>query len=52
MTSTINCYRGEVKIYDSVYIIPYAEGHQIVKNIFTQPESFRQNAEAAAERSC
>ena len=34
VASTINCYRGEVKIYDSVYTIPDAEVRRIVKNIF------------------
>ena len=34
MASTINCYRGEAKIYDSVHTIPDAENRRIVKNIF------------------
>ena len=30
----MNCYRGGVKIYDSLFTFPDAEVRQVVKNIF------------------
>ena len=53
MTSTINCYWGEVNIDDSVYIIPYLVVCRIVKNFFTPPEILLYNDQnAEVEKSC
>ena len=34
VATTMNCYRGEIKIYDSLFTFPDAEVRQVVKNIF------------------
>ena len=34
VATTMNCYRGEVKIYDLLFTFPDAEVRRIVKNIF------------------